>query len=274
MHISIIECRCILGEGLFVDDRLAAWVDIESNSIYVSTGDTTYSNVLPVQATVILRREQDLISVASASGLGVFDTDARVYREQKTFQAGIVPTGFRTNDGCQLSSGEALIGFMHSESPQKHPGGVFLVDSDGACRLLDDTIRIPNSFIETQDHSIIISDSATGSIYRCELDESKGLVKELWHQVEPGMAPDGGCLLPDGGLAVAMWDGACVRIFEQDGTKRLDVEVSALRPTNAKVDFTSGKLWVTTASSGMTERQLADYPNSGDTLIMDLPLAS
>ena len=32
-----IECKCSLGEGLYVDGDIASWVDIETNEIYIAS---------------------------------------------------------------------------------------------------------------------------------------------------------------------------------------------------------------------------------------------
>jgi sugar lactone lactonase YvrE len=91
------------------------------------------------------------------------------------------------------------------------------------------------------------------------------LALSQWYQSESGVSPDGGCLLPDGRVAVAMWDGACVRIFDPNGALSCEVPVAAKRPTNVKYDGSLDRIVVTSAYEGLGDVQLQRYPMSGAT---------
>ena len=66
---------------------------------------------------------------------------------------------------------------MHRNDPVKNLGFVYLVKNESFC-LLDDSLHIPNSFIEIEPSKILISDSLKGQIWLYQLDELETLLKK------------------------------------------------------------------------------------------------
>lgn len=140
--------------------------------------------------------------------------------------------------------------------------------------LLDDSLHIPNSFIEIEPSKILISDSLKGQIWLYQLDDVGNLVeKTLWAQLEPGISPDGGCVVGDF-VFVALWDGASIAVFDKSGTLLKNLSLPIIRPTNCKYDAVLSQLWVTSASEGLYKEKLSLYPLSGNTFVYDLELRS
>jgi len=261
-----LDCNCALGEGLFVSEELVAWVDIASNEIFTYRDGELRSHVLPIKATVILDRLNDSILLGSGTGLGGFDLSSEEYSSCQSFGSVFRSDTHRTNDGCRLRQGGYLIGTMHRVAPSENLGAIYFIEPNGRASELDTTIYIPNSFVELDDGSVLISDSRLGVIYRYYFSASAELVERtVWYNAEQGIAPDGGCSLPDGNIAIAMWDAGCIRVFDQSGTVVRDIPVAAKRPTNCKYDFRSQGLWVTSALEGLDASELRQYPRSGKT---------
>ncbi|MFC1797255.1 SMP-30/gluconolactonase/LRE family protein, partial [Pseudomonadota bacterium] len=103
---------------------------------------------------------------------------------------------------------------------------------------------------------------------------AKSCKRELWYQSGPGITPDGGCRLTDGYIAIAMWDGACIMVFEESGRAIAEITVPAKRPTNVKFRIADASMWVTSASEGLTELEIDVYPLSGKTFCVNDPLAA
>lgn len=266
-----LDCNCELGEGLFVSDGLVAWVDIARNEIYTYCDKELRSYGLPVQATVILDRQDNSLVLGSDAGLGKFDLDSGEYSSIQDHGSAFKSSTHRTNDGCRLRRGGYLIGTMHKVAPDENPGAVYFVEPGGGVTELDVTMHIPNSFVELDDGSVIISDSSLGVIYRYRFSGSTELAeKTTWYEDDQGAAPDGGCRLPDGTIAIAMWDAACIRVFDQSGQVIRDLTVAAKRPTNCKYDGRNQDLWVTSAMQGLDASALQQYPNSGKTFCMSV----
>jgi sugar lactone lactonase YvrE len=267
--------RCLLGEGLFLTEDLVAWVDITQNRLYLAKGALSRTVDLAVKATVILASTDRELLVASGMGLGLVDMCSGEYRETVNCAEVFLSSTHRTNDGCKLSDGRYLIGTMHQCAPGMNTGAVFLIDPDGTVTMLFDDIYIPNTFVELRNGDVLITDSHTGTIFLCKIGASgKSCKRELWHQSRPGIAPDGGCKLTDEYIVIAMWDGACIMVFEESGRAIAELTVPAKRPTNVKFRMADASMWVTSACEGLTEPEMNDYPLSGKTFCVNDPLAA
>ncbi len=264
-----LDCQCELGEGLFVAEGLVAWVDIASSRIYTYSDKELRSFGLPVQATVILDRLDESLLLGSAAGLGKFDLVSGTYTSLEDHSSDFGSGTYRTNDGCRLRRGGYLLGTMHRTAPAENPGAVFFVGAGGSVRKLDVTTHIPNSFVELDDDSVLISDSSLGVVNRYRFSASmERAEKTTWYEAERAEAPDGGCRLPDGNIAIAMWDAGCIRVFDELGQVIRNLAVAAKRPTNCKYDVRNQALWVTSATQGLDARELRRYPHSGKTFCM------
>jgi sugar lactone lactonase YvrE len=114
-----------------------------------------------------------------------------------------------------------------------------------------------------------VSDSLTGDIWCLELDASGALKsKKIWATLS-GKSPDGGCRAGNYVL-IAIWDAAEIAVFTREGQLLQSLPVPVLRPTNCKFDDRSSRLWVTSATTGLTPNQLAAYPDSGKTMVFNL----
>lgn len=265
--------RCVLGEGLYVSDDLVAWVDIAINRLYLSDGVKCREVDLAVKATVALSCKDQELLVASGDGLGLVSLNKGTYRERVSFADNIDPEIYRTNDGCTLSDGRCLIGTMHRYAPEANAGAVFVIDNNDVMTLAFEDIYIPNSFVELRNGDVLISDSQTGTIYRCTIGASgESCRREPWYQTRPGIAPDGGCLLGGSHIAIAMWDGACIMLFEETGMPIAEIAVPAKRPTNVKYRAREASMWVTSASEGLTKSDLEQHPLSGKTFCVNAPI--
>lgn len=265
--LNTYKCQCSLGEGLLVCDGEAAWVDINSNVIIISD----YSGFLKYKTmstpTVVYGFDQQYIHFGTESGL------VRLLRgtgkeQELTARPPNVTSEYRSNDGGWCG-GYQLLGFMHRREPSVHAGYVYRL-SHGSWDLLDDSIYIPNTFVEIESSRMLISDSLKGEIWLYELDTNGAVAnKKLWTQLDPGIAPDGGCLVGEY-VFISLWDGAGIGIFTKAGQLVQTLKLPVLRPTNCKYDRERSALWVTSASDGLTPEQLVEYPESGNTLVFNL----
>ena len=264
----VVRSRCELGEGLFVKNGAAAWVDINKDQVFLSVESELKCLTTKNKPSIIYDIVENEIKLGCDVGLTVLNSltkhevllndmsDIHDFRE------------YRSNDGG-FCGGHRLLGFMRREAPETKPGYVYRV-SDSACYLLDESIHIPNSFIEIEPSKVLISDSLTGQIWLYELDAyGNFLTKVLWVQLESGVTPDGGCLAGDY-ILVALWDAAAIAVFDRKGNLLDRLSLPVLRPTNCKFDPTTSQLWVTSASEGLSKDQMDAYPYSGDTLVYTL----
>lgn len=264
------EIPCKLGEGLCVKGSNAAWVDIDSNLVFCSSGPavTTYS--LTNKPSVIYDFNDHKIELGTDAGLISYDRTKEL--ESNCFGFPALPpeinnSVYRSNDGGVCGE-HRLLGFMHQDNPESNIGSVYKV-SGQQYELLDSNISIPNTFIPLSSTETLVSDSMTGDIWCYELDNAGALKsKTLWASLK-GASPDGGCMVDDYVL-IAIWDAAEIAVFTREGELVQKLPLPVLRPTNCKFDDLSSKLWVTSATTGLTSNQLAEYPSSGKTMVFNL----
>lgn len=254
---------------MLVRDGNGAWVDINSNSIFISDdlGFLKYKTTsIP---SVVFEFDKQHIHFGSDSGFQRLCRKTGVEEELITSPPNVT-SEYRSNDGGWCGDYQ-LLGFMHRRRPNVHAGYVYVM-SHGSCSLLDDSIYIPNTFVEIEPSQVLISDSLKGEIWLFELDINGAVAnKKIWAQLESGIAPDGGCLVGEYVL-ISLWDGAGIGIFTKAGELIQTLQLSVLRPTNCKYDMKSSTLWVTSAMNGLTSDQLVKYPDSGSTFVFNLEL--
>lgn len=248
-------------------DGDAAWVDINGNSIFISDCSEFLKYKTTGIPTVVFGFDQQYIHFGSDSGLVSLCRETG--KEQELIaRPPNVTSEYRSNDGGWCREHQ-LLGFMHRSRSNVDAGYVYRL-SHGSWDLLDDSIYIPNTFVEIEPSKILISDSLKGEIWLCALDANGAVAnKKLWAQTESGIAPDGGCLVGEYVL-ISLWDGAGIGVFNKAGELKKILQLPVLRPTNCKYDSECSALWVTSASDGLTLDQLAEYPESGSTFLFNI----
>jgi sugar lactone lactonase YvrE len=269
---NVIECNCDLGEGLAIGCDAVAWVDINQDTIFIHRNDRLSKFKTQFKPSVIFSIDKDELVFGSDAGICCLDINSGDERLLSLEKFNHNYQSYRSNDGG-FCGDYKLLGFMHRDDPIKNLGFVYLVKNESFL-CLDDSLHIPNSFIEIEPSKILISDSLKGQIWLYQLDDTGNLVeKTLWAQLDKGIAPDGGCLVGDF-VFVALWDGSSIAVFDKSGKLIENLPLPVIRPTNCKYDAVRSQLWVTSASEGLSKEQLSRYPLSGNTFGYDLELGS
>lgn len=129
-------------------------------------------------------------------------------------------------------------------------------------------VTISNSICFAPDRSVAhYADTSTGRIMSVPLDRNG------WPSGEPsifvdlspqGLNPDGAVISADGTLWVALWGAARVAGFDKSGLETASVSVPAQHVTCPAFGGTGmDTLYITSATSGLTEEQIAAKPESG-----------
>jgi sugar lactone lactonase YvrE len=122
-HLNTYQCKCSLGEGLFVQNGDAAWVDINSNSIFTSDCSEFLEYKTTSTPSVVFGFDQQYIHFGSDNGLVSLSRETG--GEQELIAAPPnVKTGYRSNDGGWCG-GHQLLGFMHRSKPNVHAGSIY-----------------------------------------------------------------------------------------------------------------------------------------------------
>ena len=265
---SIIKTRCMLGEGLYVDNETKSWIDIKKNNFFLLKGESLEKYNLKNKPSVILSREKETFLIGTKTGLVKFDTNLKEERIIKNFSTFHSLKNYRSNDGLSFDN-YILLSFMHKSKPDIVPGIIYLIKNNKVT-VLDNEIYIPNSFIKISKRKILITDSLKGIIWLFELDKDGSKInKKIWKDFNSKMTPDGGCLF-NNRVFLSFWDFAAVGMFSLDGNLIKYLKVPSLRPTNCKVDPIKKEVWITSALEGLTKKEVETYPESGNTFSFSL----
>jgi sugar lactone lactonase YvrE len=175
--------------------------------------------------------------------------------------------GVRMNDGACDPQGRFWAGTMaYDESPGA--GSLYRLELDGSCSTMLTGLTISNGIGWSPDGSTMyLNDSGTGCTEAFSFDGPSGAItrrRTLVQIDQPGGVPDGLTVDQEGGIWVALWDGAAVHRYSPDGLLLADVGLPVQRPTSCAFGGPDmSTLFVTTARTGLDETALARQPDAG-----------
>jgi sugar lactone lactonase YvrE len=255
----------ILGEGLHICNTGIYWLDIIEKKFFVKLNKCNIQEFdLPAQASSIWKVENQLIYLASESGICTFDLKTNKWTVITSMSESDFSSSMRTNDGAGIDDECYFFGSME-KSPSGTNGALYIAMQQSISKVYDG-IGIPNSFIRISELSFLVSDSLKGLIYCFTFNEQYTVIdkKELWLDLsESDFTPDGGCIDSHGNIYIAMWDGYCINKYDKSANLLSVLELPVPRPTNCKLSLDEKSLYVTSAREGLTMSDLKNSPNSG-----------
>jgi sugar lactone lactonase YvrE len=261
--------KATLGEGPIWDSRDGRlfWVDIVGGVINVLDPTTSRRQHIEVGEQVgciALTANPDTVVGALRSGWYWIDveTGARQLIAVSPFGASC-----RFNDGAVDRAGRLWVGTLE-DSETSPVGELYLLAHDLSYRRMDRGFLCSNGITWSTDWRwLFFVDSRNDAIYRYRFDDEAGRLGDRHPFVDtsgfPGV-PDGIEMDSEDTLWCAFWDGAQVVGFDRTGEARETIAVPAIRPTSVTFggpDLTT--MFITTATFGLSERELADWPASG-----------
>ena len=149
-----------------------------------------------------------------------------------------------------------------------------MFDRDRAWHAVDDNIICSNGPAFSPDgRTAYFSDSYIQGIVRYAIDPATGTVgpRQGFAKVpDANVFPDGMTVDAEGGLWVAHWDGWRIVRYTPDGKVARTIALPVPRPTAmAFVGDGLRQLYVTTASTGLSDAQLEEAPLSGSLFVCE-----
>ena len=266
----VLDAGAMLGEGpVWVGERVW-WVDIEGERIHHTDPATGSDEVIEVGEPIgaVIPRSGGGSVRGLADGVALCDAAGR---EERRLLIEADDAGARMNDARCDAAGRLFTGTMaHGDrrsalyrvDPDLTVATVFTgVGTSNGLGWSDDGTRMYYIDTPTMRVDVIDYDLATGG---CE--NRRPLIEITGEQGRPdGMTVDG-----EGCLWVAFWDGWCIRRFDPDGTLITTVELPAARTTSCTFGGPGlDQLFVTSASTGLSEAQSAAQPHAGALFVVD-----
>ena len=266
--IRSFEDVCSLGEGINLNKNDSAWVDINNNRIHANVNSFYNSYDIKSKPSVIFQIKNNEILYGADSGIVKYDLDNFIEKILLNIDDIHNFLQYRSNDGGYCC-GFKYLSFMHRYEPHKYPGYIYKISEEG-WELIDNTVHIPNTFIEIENGKLLISDSFKREVWLYEFNKDGNLVnKDLWKIFEQGSIPDGGCKV-DNFILIALWDNGSIATLDINGNELCRLPISAIRQTNCKYHENDKQLWVTSASEGLSQSMLEKFPLSGKTMVYKL----
>jgi sugar lactone lactonase YvrE len=255
---EILNPACKLGEGLFVKDSVVFWLDIDSRKLYFYKHSKVHCYDLPVQASVIFDLQNKNLILGSMLEIGSFNISTGNYKKISSFPKKISSDKnfiqFRTNDGCMIDDETFIFGTMKKYNANTHKGHIYIASLNNF--LVIDRLHIPNTFIQLPDGDILISDSYKKTIWKYKFIKKNFVSKNIFKKFKKEI-PDGGCLIDNQFLCIAMYNSSAVYILSLAGDFLKKIKVPMLHPTNCKYDKSSKKLWITSAQSAADKSEMS-----------------
>jgi sugar lactone lactonase YvrE len=272
------DLRTVLGEGPLWrgSEQRLYWLDLRGPNIFrfdpVTGRNETLRAALPSGLGGLVFDRQGRWIVVDDAGIHRLDPASGSRTSLGNPEAGRPENSF--NDAKVDRSGRLWTGSCNRDwvTPT---GSFYMMGTDGEVTVIDRAVACANGPAFSPDGGRAYwTDSPTREIFCYDIDPATGAVgpRRSFHKFgDVPEQPDGMTVDADGCLWVALWDAWCVAQIRPDG--RLERRVKLPVPQPSSVAFGGerlDRLFVTTASLGLSEAQLREAPLSGHLLVAEV----
>jgi sugar lactone lactonase YvrE len=268
----IAEVHAVLGEGPVWVERNAAlyWLDIKGRKIFrIDEAGERREWPTPLRVGSLAPQASGGFIAGTEDGIAFIDL------EQGRFDIVARPEQHlpdnRFNDGKVDRRGRFWAGSM-DDTEQAATGTLYRVDAGLSCTAVDSGYKVTNGPAFSPDGATMYhNDSARQVTYAFDIDGEGNPTnrREFARYGEGDGYPDGMTVDAEGCLWIAFWDGWCVRRYSPDGECLAKIDVPVARPTSCAFGGPAlDQLYITSASIGLDERELARQPSAGGLFIV------
>lgn len=270
----IADVKAVLGEG-------PVWVEREQALYSVDIPEGRVFRWNEADGTQVFETSIPVCSLVPRVGGGFVGGGYDGFLEIDLAEGRIVPIDDpepefdtnRFNDGKVDRHGRFWAGTM-DRFEREATGSLYRLDPDFSWTRIDDGYRVTNGPAFSLDGlTMYHTDSALQRIYAFDLaEDGRASNRRVFAQFGEGDGyPDGMTADAEDCLWVAFWDGWCVRRLSPSGERLAELAVPVQRPTSCAFGGVElDRLFITSASRGLTPEQLAAQPSAGG-LFMTMP---
>ena len=267
------DVGALLGEGPVWVARDAAlyWVDIKGYKIFrLDKVGEVHQWTTPFRIASLAPRHRGGFVAGTDRGFAEVDLDAMRFEPFGHPEADRVNNRF--NDGKLDRAGRFWAGTM-DDTEQAATGALYRLDPNRSWYRADDNYRVTNGPAFSRSGRLMYhNDSARQVTYVFDLDEA-GMPsnrREFALHGEGDGYPDGMTVDAEDCLWVAFWDGWCVRRFSPAGICLAKFHLPVQMPTSCAFGGPLlDKLYVTSASIGLSESEREQQPCAGGLFMLD-----
>jgi sugar lactone lactonase YvrE len=271
----LLDAHASLGEGAIwnQEEEILYWVDIEQGILKLFNPSTRLEedyNLGKRVGTVVPYKKREVI-VALEDGVYHYnlDQDSLTYITNPESNK---PDN-RFNDGKCDPAGRFWFGSMSLVGKRRN-SALYCLDLDGQVRKMVDSVTISNGIVWSLDHTkMYYIDTPTRVVKEYRYDNNTGNIQFIRNAVifPQGIgSPDGMTIDENGMLWIAHWGGSCVGCWNpENGELVIKIEVPVLNVTSCAFGGKNlEELFITTASTGIREKELIKYPNRGGLFVV------
>ncbi len=284
VHLEILyRAADGVGESLqwMAEERALYWVDITGRAIKRLEANSGHFDqwTTPGMPAAIVPRQAGGAVVAIDRRLAIFDYGDH-YETLLTPEPDL--PGNRLNEAAADPQGRLWVGTMENNvAPDGSPlsiegrkGSLYVVDGSGTCRRAGEHLYGITNTLVWRDRTFITADTLAGELYVFDYDPDTGTIaNRRLYCGEPGH-PDGSCLDRDGYLWNARFGDGCLLRIDPDGRVDRVVPVPVRNPTTCCFGGEGlATLFVTSSRYGLDPAYVADHPDEGALMALDVGVA-
>jgi sugar lactone lactonase YvrE len=271
----VLDAKAQLGEGPSWDavTNTMYWINIYAGEIHAFSPESGSDRVIPLGESIgcLAPTRSGGLIVASQSGIALLDPATSLRTSLASPEAGM--PGNRFNDGKCDPAGRFLAGTMDNAEVETR-GSLYSLSPKGTLKTLLTGVRISNGLAWSSDHdTLYYIDTPTRAVMAYAYEVGTGDVSQPREVIripaELGW-PDGMTSDMEGNLWIAMWGGGALTKWNPlTGRLLQTIPMPALNVTSCAFggkDLTD--LYITSARKGLSEEQLAKYPQTGGVFLL------
>ena len=261
--------KCILGEGVtwVKEHNSLYYVDIKKKKIF----KLNYKN----KNKKIYKIEKEIGFLAHVSKntfvLGLQGEIRIVDLKKKNKKISIkIEKKFknnRINDGKTDHQGRLWFGTMDNLERNIHNGSLYCLDGNLNLNQVDKNYMITNGPAFINKRCFYHTDSKKKIVYKIYLNKNlKVISKKIFIKFRKNEgSPDGMTLDNYQNLWICHYNGSCISVYNKKGNKLHSVNMPTKNITNCTFGgYRNSELFVTTATKGMSKKELKHFPLSGN----------
>ena len=262
------ESNSFLGESpLWVEEQNSIYfVDIKNKKILKYNIKTKHKKTYKVNKEIgfISHIKKNIFVLGLRNELRIFDLKKKRKIKSITIERGLKFN--RINDGKTDYSGNLWFGTMDNLERNLENGSLYCLEKNLNLIKVDTDYITTNGPAFINKNEIFHTDTRKRIIYKIKINKKKKILKKkIFIKFKKKMgSPDGMTVDKYSNLWVCFYREACIKVFNQKGKKKSQINFPAKNITNCTFGGKKNKdLFVTSALKGINKTDLFRYNNNG-----------